>query len=247
MNPVRAIRTIRGHGWLAVGSATLFLAVALLTPETNVGVESASGASPSYLGNRDAIGVLLLSTSLTSAALLWFLAVLRAGLRTAEGGAGMFSALAITSGLLVVAFTALGGALRVAAGLGVSVAADAAQWAGSILLAEAANNTMVELSTVWRGSLLAAVAIVTVRYGGLPRWFGWLSAVLAVGSFVGVLSFIKSSVSDTATMAGFGSFIAFHFWVLLAGVVLAVRSASETGVDPRPAAVRATSAQAMGS
>jgi hypothetical protein len=224
------LKTITGQGWLAAGSATLFFVAALTAPET--------------IAMRDES--LLLSIGLASTALLWFLAVLRAHLRRSEGVEGTFSALAMASGLLVVAFFALGGALRVVPGMGITEAAVAAPEASSIQFAEAANNVLLHIATFWRGSLLAAVAIVVLRHGGLPRWFGWLSAVLAVGSAIGAISFVESPIASSLVLAGYGSYIAFHFWVLVGGIVLAVRSRTETSADPRRTGVHAISERGLG-
>ena len=213
---MKAIRSISGQGWLAAGAATLYFVLWLSAPETIAGV----GES------------LLLSAGLGAMALLWFLAVLCARLRAREGNEGTFSGLAMASGLLVVAFYALGSALRVVPGLGISEDVAPSPAASSIVFAEVANNVLLHIATFWRGSLLAAVALVALQHGGLPLWFGWLTAALALGSFVGAISFIDSPIASTMTMVGYGSYIGFHFWVLVAGVVLAVRSASETSVDP---------------
>lgn len=224
------LKTITGQGWLAAGSATLFFVAALTAPET--------------IAMRDES--LLLSIGLASVALLWFFALLVAALRGVEAPDGSFSALAMGSGLLVVAFYALGGALRVVPGSGITEAVVAAPAPSSVQFAEAANNVLLHVATFWRGSLLAAVAIVVLRHGGLPRWFGWLSAVLAVGSALGAISFVDSPIAPSMVVVGYGSFIAFHFWVLVGGIVLAVRSRAETSADPRRTGVHAISERGLG-
>ncbi len=73
--------------------------------------------------------------------------------------------------------------------------------------------------------LLAAFAIVEIRSGTLPRWLGWIAAVLAV-AFIG--GGMARSVNLESEWAGL-PMILFTFWVLAASVVL-IRRAGE----PRP-------------
>lgn len=57
-------------------------------------------------------------------------------------------------------------------------------------------------------------------------------AALAFASFTGLISFVESPAAEVATIAGFASYIAFHFWVLAAGILVALRSAWERGFEP---------------
>jgi hypothetical protein len=64
------------------------------------------------------------------------------------------------------------------------------------------------------GVLLAAIAILTLKRGALPRWLGWLAAVAAP------LLLVNGMFLD----AEFGpAFLLFLLWTLLASVVLSVR------------------------
>jgi hypothetical protein len=54
--------------------------------------------------------------------------------------------------------------------------------------------------------LLAATAAVALGFGALPRWFGWLTAVLAVLGLVTPVSFLLS--------------LLFPLWVAVAAVLL---------------------------
>ena len=72
--------------------------------------------------------------------------------------------------------------------------------------------------------LLIGAGLSVVRYGGLPKWLGWVAIVLAVAG---------------ATPIGFVAFIGGALWVLIVSVLLAVRargaSAPPAG-PPTPAA-----------
>ena len=63
--------------------------------------------------------------------------------------------------------------------------------------------------------LLAATAAVTLQCGALPRWFGWLSAVLATVGIVTPVSFVLS--------------LLFPLWVGVAAVLLVRRSPTAVG------------------
>jgi hypothetical protein len=54
--------------------------------------------------------------------------------------------------------------------------------------------------------LLAATAVIALQFGAFPRWFGWVSAVLAVVGIVTPVSFVLSLV--------------FPLWVGVAAVML---------------------------
>ncbi len=207
-----AISSIPARGWLALVSAIIFFALSITASEEISNVDES----------------LLLSAGLASAALLWFVGTLSAEIRRREGADGTFAAVALGSGILVVAFAGLGAALRVVPSLGVSEDA-ALPNVGSAAFVEVANNELIHIGTFWRGSLMAAVALIMVRSAGPGRWYGGLSAVLAAASFLGGLSFVASPVVSAATAVGFASYIAFHFWVALGGVVLAALSRSLPG------------------
>jgi len=88
------------------------------------------------------------------------------------------------------------------------------------------------VATFWRGVLLAAVAVVVLRYGALPRWLGWIAGALAIGSLIGSVGFLESPIEPVMTVLGFGSHIGFYFWVLLASIVLTVRLGRASAPEP---------------
>lgn len=215
---------IDGRGWMTLASAVVFFAMTLATPDDGVPSDES----------------LLLPVGVASAALLWFAGALFSVLRGEDGTDSAPAAVALGSGVLIAAYSGLGAVLLVAPGLGITEAAGVPADRGSAVFAEAASNQLIHIATFWRGSLLAAVGIVASRSPEFPRWFGWLSLVLAAGSIAGALSFVASTVASIATMVGYSSFIAFHFWVLVAGIVVARRQRRVVRIDD-PSRVRPAS------
>ncbi len=65
--------------------------------------------------------------------------------------------------------------------------------------------------------LLAATATITLQFGPLPRWFGWVSAVLALLGIVTPVSFVLS--------------LLFPLWVAVAAILLVRSSPAALGGD----------------
>ena len=146
--------------------------------------------------------------------LAWFLAALRAHLARWEGPDGWISPLAWGGGVATMALLAAGfavnsvGALRAREGVLGDGDVAAVFYDGSQgLTGLAASVTMAVL--------LAATAAVVLRHGGLPRWFGWASAVLAVLGIITPVSFLLA--------------LLFPLWVAVAAVLL-VRAESPADV-----------------
>ena len=66
--------------------------------------------------------------------------------------------------------------------------------------------------------LLIGAGLSVVRFGGLPKWLGWVAIVLAVAG---------------ATPIGFVAFLGGALWVLIVSILLAVRA---RGASAPPAA-----------
>ena len=158
-----------------------------------------------YTDNPDAIllGMNLALVSLVF--LVWFLSSLRRALLAAEGGDGRLAAVAFGGGLLVTAMLLAGFALNALGALRAdedgTIAAEVAvvlQDGSSILQGLAATMAMVVL--------LAATAVVTLRFRALPAWLGWASLVLAVIGLIGPISWVL--------------LLLFPLWVLATSIVL---------------------------
>jgi hypothetical protein len=158
--------------------------------------------------NQDALRVELLLNTVAMLFFLWFLGSVRAGLRTAEGGAGRVSAIASGGGLVGAAFVLLAS---------VFLAAAALQPAATPPALTRALIDLQALSVGIGASAFAvfflAVAGATLMDGGLPKWIGWLSVVAALSAAIGVVT----GFSNHGIFAADG---AFGFWVRYAVFVV---------------------------
>jgi hypothetical protein len=188
---------------------------------------SSSGSDATIVLVLELIGLLLF---------IPFLGYLWSVLREAEGPRGWLATTAFGAGLVDVTIK-LGS-------LAPGKAADGFAENTAIHQAlEDMNSVAFIVTMLPLGVLMAAVAIVTLKSGGLPKPLGWLAAVTAP------LLLVNGMFLD----AEFGpAFLLFLLWTLLASVVLTVRpsrveSPSEpvahSQVRPRPAQ-GATSARA---
>lgn len=170
-------------------------------------------------GTAIAVGMML---SLVSVFFLaWFLGSLRRRLAVSEGPGGWMTSVASSGGVATLSLLAAGFALNSAGALraretGIAGGVAAVFYDGSLALTGlAASLTMAVL--------LAATAAIVLQFGGLPRWFGWTSAGLAVLGIVTPVSFVLS--------------LLFPVWVAVAAVLLArtspeTRAALSTGSHP---------------
>jgi hypothetical protein len=135
-----------------------------------------------------------------------FLGYIWSVLREAEGPGGWLSATALGAGLV---------------GITMKLASIGPGWAardfGDGTAIHNAFDRMNEVAFIAQmlpdGVMLAAVAILILKRGALPRWLGWLAAVAAP------LLLVNGMFLD----ADFGpAFLLFLLWTLLASVVLTV-------------------------
>jgi hypothetical protein len=175
-----------------LGAASGALFVVLLFALTSTGSDSILVVSGELLG-------LLL--------FIPFLGYLWSVLREAEGPGGWLSATALGAGLV--------GVTMKLASIGPGWAArDFADSSAIHKAFERMNEVAFIAQMLPDGVMLAAVAIVTLKTGALPRWLGWLAAVAAP------LLLVNGMFLD----ADFGpAFLLFLLWILLASVVLSVR------------------------
>jgi len=139
---------------------------------------------------------------LSSALVLWFSASLWEDLRRHEGASGRVSGLAFAGGA----------AAGLSVGLGFAVLLSASSRAGApggldpvaaVTLYDLFGNLAGTLFAVTLAVMIGATAVVSLRHGAFPSWFGWTSAVLAVtllspfgyiGLYVAILWIATASV-----------------------------------------------------
>jgi hypothetical protein len=146
---------------------------------------------------------------------LWMLGSLRASLFAAEGGTGRLATIAFAGGVataISMLFTVLPHAQAAFDQDDVSdTSIDALVHMGDAFFGG------VELFAI---PLLVATALVTLRYGGLPRWFAWVSLVLAL-------------ILAIPPIGWLGVIVGLPLWVLLLSVLL-YRQDPAASLESRP-------------
>lgn len=164
----------------------------------------AEAAAEFYTDKATAIAIGMMLSLISVFFLAWFLAALRRHLMLFEGPDGWVSPLAWGGGVATLSLLAAGFALNSAGALrarevGITPDAAAVLYDSSLALIGLAGSVAMAV-------LLSATAALTLQLGALPRWFGWVSAVLAV---VGVVTPVSFALS-----------LLFPFWVATAAVLL---------------------------
>lgn len=150
---------------------------------------------------------------------LWFLGSVRAALYRAEAGVGRVTSIAYAGGV--------GAALLLMAALGTQVS-------GAIAAGENENLSPQTAETLWwagdgffvgatffLGAFLAACAVLALRTRVFPRWFGFVTAILALASLV---PFVSWAVL----------IFAMPLWIIFVAIRLYVRHAASEGGTPGP-------------
>jgi hypothetical protein len=218
----------------------LFIVCVLAAPDPSL----REGASPDqirqfYLDNQQALGLMLTLVGIGYVLFLIFSTALQSTARDPESRSDWAATLMLVSAALIAGFYVLGAALRLTPAAGVAAGASAALLEPMARVAETANNGFIEMATYWRGAMLASAAFIILRTRLVPKWIGWMAAVLAVTSFAGGFSFVESPLQSPLGGVGFASFALFHLWILIASVALAFGgrrvSASVNALDVEPA------------
>jgi hypothetical protein len=185
-----------------LGAATGALFVALLFGP------SSSGSDSTVVLVLELIGLLLF---------IPFLGYLWSILREAEGPRGWLATTALAAGLVDITIK-LGS-------IAPAKAADGVPENTAIHQALHDMNSVAFIATMLPLSILmAAVAVITLTSGGLPRALGWLAAVTAP------LLLINGMFLDAESGP---AFLLFLLWTLLTSIVLTVRPADlRTQVEP---------------
>lgn len=185
------------------------------------------GSTPSLHGEAQAVAdfyearPLLTSLGMTLSLIsVFFLAAFLAALRdllarvdgpadflsTMAWGGGVSAMAALTSGFALNAL----GALRGRADGQIAPESAVVFYEGGLALTGLA-------ATLSLAVLLAPTAVAALRYGALPRWLGWITAVLAALGLVTPISFLL--------------FLLFPLWVLAVSIVMFRRHAPGRRLD----------------
>jgi hypothetical protein len=145
--------------------------------------------------------------------LLFFVSILRYELRRA-GGTGQLANAAFAGGVLAAA----GFGILAVVHLALADAADSVKTIGTTQVLNVLDNNDFLPMAAGMGVLVLGAGLSAVRYGGLPKWLGWVGVVLGVAQF---------------TPAGFFAFLLSGVWILIASILLTLARQSAA---PAPAA-----------
>lgn len=188
-----------------------------LSPDVPSMDDSAVAVADYVAQNQDAIQVQVLLNSLAMLFFLWFLGSVRAGLRTAEGGAGRVSAIASGGGLVGTGFVLLAQVFAATAALRPGETDP-----GVTRLLIDLDQLSIGLGAAAFAVFFWAVAVATLMDGGLPKVLGWLAAIAAAAAAVGVVTiFTTEGVFAADGAFGFWArYAAFVAWVAVASIML---------------------------
>ena len=146
---------------------------------------------------------------------VFFLGSLWSALRRAEGDNGWLSAAAFGGGLASFTVRLSGATASAAATQNACAGIDPQLWQ----VLNSLSNAAFFSSFFPLAILTAASAVLAIKFGALPRWLGWMSAVVAV-------ALLLDGFAGTLYTRDFGpSFLLFMLWTLVASIVL-IRRAS---------------------
>ena len=199
--------------WEQLSAITGLVAVALLvtagivggeTPDFDASVEEVTSFYADEGDSQVAASILAAYGALF---LLFFVARIRRALRGAEGPVARLSTAALAGGLLMVA------GITIFAGIGFALGdtADAMEPAATQALHVLGSQLFIPLA-VGTAALFISTGIGSIRFGGLPRWLGWLAILIGICA---------------VTPIGFFAFLAGLVWIAIASIVLCV-SAEDT-------------------
>lgn len=219
----------RPNPWDHIAAASGAVAVVLTVIGASVSDPYRSGLDPDPTDPSSSIARALLevrSSARTGAVLgliaafflIWFVAYLRSHLARHEGPTGWMSAAVHGGGVVAVALLLVGNSIALAATEITAYGDDAV--VAKVFLTFGWNYFYIVSPPLM--ALVAAASVASLRFGGLPRWLA------IVGLAMLVLPFVAG--------AGLGAMVGL-LWVLLASLVLTVRSFQSPGADdvPEPA------------
>lgn len=207
---------LTGVAVLALGLAGL---IVLEGPADRPELDAPRSVILSYFGDRDTVILGSFLLMLSGVFFLWFVGVLRAVLRPAEGGVGRLSTIAYGGGVATAALILAFPASNVAGALfAKQLSPEGAQTLylfGDVFLYPAAMASAL---------LLAATALIALRTEALPRWLAWLSLVLALWLLIPPLGTSGGTQPENpSAWTGLAVLPGVPLWTAVAGVVLMLK------------------------
>ncbi len=120
---------------------------------------------------------------------LWFLGILWKRLRQSEQEPGWLSAVALVSGVLIVAVQSVSGAgwTIAFARMNGQISPEFARFQFDF------GNYLFAVSWVMTASMLIAAGILSISRNALPKWTGWLGLLIALTLLIAAASWFSSS------------------------------------------------------
>ena len=180
-------------------------------PPSEKGIKSAEELAAAYVAQADKLLVAVFLMGVGLVFLVYFGSVLKTALDSGSAETGCLSRVAFAGVIVFVAGAATDFTLIVAM---VEAAKDKVDPLAIQALSIYFHNDFIPFAV---GILLltSASAISILKYGGAPKWLGWLAALIAV---VGLIPPI-----------GFFAFPATGVWILLASVALFLQAGKAAG------------------
>jgi hypothetical protein len=200
--------------WERCGAATGFAVVALSVLATVFERSPVSAAD--FAEHRTALVTQSMLFLASAGVMVWFVGSLRSYLMRAEGDAGRLSTVAFGAGVAWVVLNMVAQAFQI--GVADNPQGDAP--AAMIRMMSA----VLTIANLPLAVMLAAVAVVALRYRAFPAWLGWLTVVIAGAPTVLFLS----TAIDSGPLAtdGWLSFVLYPFvlvWLVPTTVVMVSR------------------------
>jgi len=180
-------------------------------PPSQQGLKSAKELAAGYAAQGDKLSVAIFVMGVGLVFLVYFGSVLKTALDTGTSETGCLSRVAFAGVIVFVA----GAATDLT--LGVSMVAAAREKVDPVAIQALSayfSNDWVPFA-IGVLTLMSASAISILKFGGLPKWLGWLAALITV---VGLIPPI-----------GFFAMPATGVWILLASITLALQASKAEG------------------
>lgn len=155
-------------------------------------------------------------SSISAFFLIWFAGSVRSALIVHEGGTGRLSTVAFGGGVVAAAAMGISFTSIISAGLRAG-APGGISAIGAVTMFDFWGQVMGQMFAISLAVLIGATAVLSIRTGIFPNWFGWVSALVAIG-----------------LLTPFAYFILFFavVWLLVVSIWLYVKAGSEQNGTP---------------
>jgi hypothetical protein len=167
--------------------------------------------------NQPRLGLVAILFAVSWSAFLWFMGSLRSTLTKVEPTQRL-SSVAFGAGVVIAGLSlALAGLQLEVVMADFTVVEETAVVSRWVLFD--ASGGLLGITPFPRAVLLGAASLVILRYGGLPRWLGWLGLAGAIVNLVGGFDYLAPS-NASYTGHPLADLMVFLIWVLLASGIL---------------------------